>query len=167
MPAATIGVGAQLDSALRRAFSDASIRLKPDTRMTDVVEALGAMGVTAELEDGNILMLRQGTTELHTVKALRNFVAMPQHEKFIVVEGQHPYTWSLQKKVEYLRTHTAEEYRTLCQSPVLEAGVRVLDANMSREDYDNLTTKEKVQFIREFGAGGVRLVMSKPRKATK
>lgn len=164
MTTATIGTTGALDNALRRAFSDASIRLQPDCRMTDVCAALQTMGVIAELQD-NVLVLRQDTTELHTTKALRSFAAMPQHERFIVKQGQHPSTWTRQQKVEYLKTHSDDDYRRLIQSPVLQSGVRTLDANMSREDYEQLTRAEKVAFVREFGPEGISRVMSKPRKA--
>lgn len=166
MSTATITVGAALDSALRREFSNASIRLRPETRMTDVIASLSKMGVVAELQD-DVLVLRQERTQMHTTLALRTWAKMKEHEQFIVVEGQHPYQWSREKKIEFLRTHSDDEYRALIQQPVLDSGVKVLDANMSREDYDRLTTKEKVLFVKTFGEAGVRRVMSKPRKAAK
>ena len=164
MSTATITVGAGLDSALRREFSNASIRLAPDARMTDIIAALQSMGVTASLTDG-VVVLDQAGTQMHTTLALRNFAKMPQHERFIVKQGQHPRTWTTKEKSEYISKNGLEKYEQLISGPVLDAGVRVLDANMDRQSYENLTTRERVQFIREFGEEGVRRVMSKPRKA--
>jgi hypothetical protein len=120
------------------------------------------MGVTVEIEDG-VLVLRQGATEMHTVKALRGFAQRPEHAKFFVIAGQHPSSWSSKQKVEFLASHSDDEYRALIQTAVLDAGVKVLDPNMSRADYQNLTRKEKVQFIREFGDGAVGRILGKAK----
>jgi hypothetical protein len=157
MPA-TIGTTAELDRAMRRAFSDASVRLKPDAQITDIVAALTALGINTEIIDG-VLCLSQGVTQMNTALALRNFAQRPEHEKFFVQQGAHPSTWSTEKKIEYLKTHSDEEYRTLLQQPVLESGVRVLDPNMSKTAYKNLTRAEKVQFIREFGSDATARIM--------
>jgi len=162
MSAATIGVTAGIDSALRRAFSEASVRVAPDTRMTDIIAALTALGITATIEDA-VLVLRQGETNFNTSLALRNFAKRPEHAKFFVSEGAHPKAWSDKKKIEYLRTHTDAEYRALLQSPVLEAGVKVLDPNMSRKDYEGLTRAERIAFISEFGSDAVGLIFQKAK----
>ena len=157
-----LGTSSAIDSAIRRGFSEASVRVAPETRITDIVAALGTMGVTAEIQDG-VLVLAQSGTEMHTVKALRNFAARPENTKFFVQEGQHPSQWSTKKKIEFLSTHSDDEYRRLVQSPVLEAGVRTLDPNMSKGDYLNLTRKEKMQFIAEFGSDAVGHVLGKAK----
>jgi len=162
MSTAALGVTAGIDSALRKGFSEASVRLAPETRITDVIAALTAMGVSAAVEDG-LLVLSQGDTQMHTGKALRNFAAKPEHTKFFVAEGSHPSQWSQQKKVEYLRTHTDEDYRKLVQSPALEAGVKTMDPNMSKAEYLALTRQEKLAFIREFSDKAVSKIMAKAK----
>lgn len=158
-----IGTTAAIDSALRRGFSEASVRVAPTTRMTDVISALETMGVTVAVDDG-LLVLAQGATEMHTARALRSFAQRPEHEKFFVVEGSHPSQWSTQKKLDFLSTHSADDYAHLCHAPVLDAGVKTLDANMSRADYANLTRQEKLAFIAEFGPQGVERVMGQKSK---
>ena len=149
------------DSALRRAFSDASVRLQPTTRITDIVAALETLGVTATVEDG-LLVLKQGSTEMSTNRALRYFAARPEHSSFFVLTTADPKTWTVGQKTEYLRTHSAEEFGRLCLQPVLDAGIKTLDANMSRADYSKLTRAEKQAFIREYGDEGVSRVFGKP-----
>ncbi len=158
----TIGAPKTIDSALRRAFSEASIRVHPDTRMTDVLAAFEAMGITTEIQDG-VLVLRQDQTSFNTSLALRSFANRPENAKFFVLETSDPKTWTAAKKVEYLRTHTADEFGRLCSQPVIEAGVKVLDVNMSRSDYENLTRKERVAFISEFGADSVSRIFRKAK----
>jgi hypothetical protein len=157
---ATIAVSASVDSALRRAFSEASVRLQPDCKMTDVIDALKAMGIGVEVQDG-VLVLQQGSTSFNTSLALRNFSKRPENVAFFVVDGAHPSQWSKERKIEYLRTHTDEQYRALIQSPVLDAGVKTMDPNMSRADYSNLTRSEKIAFLREFGSDAASRIMQK------
>jgi len=156
-------ITAQVDSALRRGFSEASVRLDPETRITDVLASLETLGITATIQDG-VLLLAQGQTQMNTSLALRSFSQRPEFAKFFVQEGQHPYQWSKEKKLDYLSKHSAEEYRALVQRPVLEAGLKVLDPNMSRKDYESLTRQERIQFIREYGANAVSNVMAKAAK---
>lgn len=160
--ATQIGTSAAIDSALRRGFSEASVRLQPDTRMTDVIAALGTIGVTVEVQDG-VLVLAQGSTMMNTALALRNFAARPEHTKFFVQHNNDPRKWTLKEKAEYLNDHTVDEYQRLCTGPVLDAGIKTLDANMSRADYAQLTRAEKSAFISEFGIAGVESVMGKKK----
>ena len=157
-----LGTTGAIDSALRRAFSEASVRVAPDARTTDIIAALAALGVTATVQDG-VLILAQGETTMHTVLALRGFASKPENAKFFVVAGQHPATWSRRQKVEYLASHSDEDYRRLIQTPALEAGVRVLDPNMSKSEYALLTRAERVSFIREFGDGAVSHILGKTK----
>ena len=78
-----------------------------------------------------------------------------------VIDGAHPSQWSKERKIEYLSTHTDEQYRALIQSPVLDAGVKTMDPNMSRKDYSNLTRSEKIAFLREFGSDAASRIMQK------
>lgn len=162
MPA-MIGTTARIDSVLRRAFSEASVRLRPDAKVTDIVEALKLMGIAVEVQDG-VLVLQQGATSFNTSLALRNFAKRPEHEKFFVQEGAHPSQWSTERKIEFLRTHSDEEFRNLLQTPVLNAGIRTMDPNMSRKDYSNLTRAEKIMFIREYGADAARHIVLEKTK---
>jgi hypothetical protein len=131
--------------------------------MTDIIGALKVMGIEVGLTDG-VLTLQQGTTQFNTSLALRNFSARPEHAKFFVLETADPKTWTLAKKAAFLRTHTADEYAKLCRGPVLEAGIKVLDCNMSRSDYENLTRPEKVAFLSEFGDEAARRIMGQKAK---
>jgi hypothetical protein len=162
MPTATISITASVDSALRKAFSEASVRLLPETQMSAIITGLENMGVKVSVEDG-LLVLAQGETVMHTGKALRTLATKPEFKRFFVQEGQHPAQWSTEKKIEYLRTHSDEEYRTLIQSPVLESGIRTMDPNMSRKDYGQLTRSERMAFIREFGDDAVRRIFQKTK----
>jgi hypothetical protein len=157
---ATVSVTASVDSALRRAFSEASVRLMPTAMMSSIIAALKGLGIEVETID-NVLCLSQGATQMNTSLALRNFAKRAEYAEFFVQENGHPKTWSQEKKIAYLRDHTDEQYRALFQAPVLEAGVRTLDPNMSKKAYLQLTTQEKMQFVREFGETGVRQVFSK------
>ena len=159
MPAA-IAVSATVDSALRRAFSEASVRLQPDALMSSLIAALEGLGIKVEITDG-VLCLSQGQTQMNTSLALRNFSKRPENVAFFVIDGAHPSQWSKERKIEYLSTHTDEQYRALIQSPVLDAGVRTMDPNMSRKDYSNLTRSEKIAFLREFGSDAASRIMQK------
>lgn len=161
MPA-TIGISSSVDSALRKGFSEASVRPKPDAQMSALVAALENMGVTVSVEDG-LLVLAQGATTMHTGKALRTLATKPEFKDFFVQEGQHPSTWTTEKKIEYLRAHSDTEYGKLCATPVLESGLRTLDPNMSKTDYENLTRAERIQFIREYGSDAVGRIHQKSK----
>lgn len=160
MSTATIGVTAGVDSAMRRGFSEASVRLQPEAKISEIITALGTLGVTAAVEDG-LLILRQDTTELHTHKALRSFAARPEFAKFFVLSSDDPKTWTVAEKTKFIRQFGADAYGKRCAAPVLEAGIRTLDPNMSRTEYLKLTTRERIAFIREFGDDAVRKVMQK------
>jgi hypothetical protein len=112
------------------------------------------------VQDG-VLVLSQLGTEMHTIKALRTFASKPENAKFFVIDGAHPSQWSTKKKIEYLSDHTDDEFRALVQSPVLEAGIRTLDPNMSAADYKKLTRSEKIAFIAEYGDLAVSRVIGK------
>lgn len=155
---ATIAVTASRDSALRRAFSEASVRLQPAALMSSVLAALEGLGIKAEITDG-ILCLSQGATQMNTALALRNFAKRTEFAAFFVLENDHPKTWTLEHKMRYIAEHGDEKYRTLWQSPVLEAGIRTMDPNMSRLDYANLTRQEKIAFLREFGSDAASRIM--------
>jgi hypothetical protein len=158
MSTATIGITGELDSALRRGFSDAGVRLQPETKTSEIVAALTTLGLTIEIQDG-ILLLQQGSTQMNTSLALRNFSTRPEHAKFFVLRGDHPSSWSKEDKVKYLRTHSADEYARLCRSQALDPGIKVLDPNMSAKDYRQLTRQERMQFIALYGADAVSRVM--------
>jgi hypothetical protein len=128
--------------------------------MSSLIAALQGLGIEVGVEDG-VLVMRQGTTEFNTSLALRNFSQKGEFAEFFVVEGAHPSQWSTTKRIEYLRTHSDDQYRALLQAPALEAGIKVLDPNMPKNDYVRLTRAEKVQFIREFGDEAARRIMGK------
>jgi hypothetical protein len=161
MPAA-IAVTASVDLALRRAFSEASVRLQPTALMSSVIAALQGMGIEVAITD-NILVMRQGQTEFNTSLALRNFSKRPEFAAFFVLENDHPKTWTDEHKIKYIAEHGDEKYRTLWQSPVLESGVRVLDPNMPFSDYENLTRSERIAFIREYGSDAVGRIHQKSK----
>lgn len=156
--AATIAVTASVDSALRRAFSEASVRLQPTAMMSSLIAALQGLGIELSIQD-NVLVMRQGQTEFNTSLALRNFSRRPEFASFFVLENDHPKTWTLEHKMKYIAEHGDEKYRTLWQSPVLESGIRTMDPNMSRADYSNLTRQEKIAFLREFGSDAASRIM--------
>jgi len=156
MPA-TISISASVDSALRLAFSQASDRVKPETLMSSVIAALQGLGIKVEITDG-VLCLAQGETQMNPMLALRNFSKRPENAEFFVIEGSHPKQWSTEKKIEFLRNHSDEEYRKLVQEPVLEAGIKTMDPNMSRKAYEGLTRFERMTFIREYGDDAVRRI---------
>jgi hypothetical protein len=116
---ATIAVTASVDSALRRAFSEASVRLLPTARMSSLIAALQGLGIEVGVED-NVLVLKQGQTEFNTSLALRSFSAKPEVAEFFVQEGAHPRQWTREKTLKYLATHSEAEYRALLQAPALE-----------------------------------------------
>lgn len=162
MSQATIGVTGAVDTALRRAFSEASVRVKDDTKLSDVLAAMKTLGIECTVEDG-LLMLKQGDTELHTHKALRNFSKRPECARFFVLATDDPRTWTMQQRIEFVRLHGADAYGKLLVKPVLDGGIRTLDPNMSRTDYLNLTLKEKTLFLREYGDEAARNIMRKAK----
>lgn len=159
---ATIATGAALDRGLRKGFSDAGIRIAPDTTMTAVLEAFKALGITVELQD-DILVIAQGGTEFNSARALRGFAAKPEHAKFFILQTGDPRSWTTEQKVEYLKTHNDSDYRRLIQSEPITVGVGALDANMSKADYLRLTRREKLDFISEFGTLAVSRVMARAK----
>jgi hypothetical protein len=159
---ANFGASAQVDSALRRAFSEASVRLQPDCKISAVVEALKTLGLTVEVTDG-LLVLSQGTTTMHTALALRSLTTKPEFKQFFVLSTDDPKTWTVTERTAFITKNGGEAYRKLICAPVLEAGLKVLDANMSRTDYGHLTRAEKIQFITEFGSGAVSAIMKKAK----
>jgi len=161
MPAA-IAVSAAVDTALRKGFSEASVRLKPDTKISDIVKALEALGLTVAIQDGTLVM-SQGSTTMHTTLALRSLTAKPEFAPFFVLETLDPKTWTNARKMAYVTEHGSDAFGKLCSQPVVEAGIKVLDANMGRADYSNLTRSEKLQFIREYGDAAVQRIFQKEK----
>jgi hypothetical protein len=155
-----LGTTAQLDAALRRGFSEVSARPKPETKMTDVIAALAALGVTAELDEG-LLVLKQDDKVFNVALCLRGFAAKPENAKFFVTAADDPKTWSAAMRTKYISEHGPDAWGRLVNGKALEPAVKVLDRNMSRADYLSLTTKEKLAFIAEFDADAVSAVMGK------
>ncbi|MGD1025247.1 MAG: hypothetical protein ABR880_20880 [Candidatus Sulfotelmatobacter sp.] len=156
MPA-TISVSSSIDSALRKAFSEASVRLQPAALMSSLIAALESLGLTVSMQDG-VLVLSQGSTTMHTVLALRELTRKPEFAQFFILSTDDPKTWTTAQKVEYVRKNGEEAYGKLCCTPVIEAGIKVLDPNMSRKDYEQLTRFERMNFIREYGDDAVRRI---------
>ena len=161
MPA-TIGIAASVDNALRRAFSEASVRLKPETKISDIVKALEALGLTVAIQDG-ILVMSQGSTTMHTTLALRSLTTKPEFAPFFVLETLDPKTWTNARKMAYVTEHGSDAYGKLCSAPVIEAGIKVLDPNMTLTDYENLTRAERIAFIREYGSDAVGRIHQKSK----
>jgi len=46
---------------------------------------------------------------------------------------------------------------------VIEAGIKVLDPNMTLTDYENLTRAERIAFIREYGSDAVGRIHQKSK----
>lgn len=161
MPA-TISVSSSVDSALRRAFSEASVRLQPDALMSSIIAALEGLGIEISIQD-DVLVMQQGATQMNTSLALRNFAKRPEYAQFFVLEGNHPTQWSREKKIEFLKTHSDEEFRAMLQAPVLEQGIKCLDPNMSRQSYEQLTRSERMQFIKEYGSDAVGRIYQKTK----
>jgi hypothetical protein len=157
---ATIGTPAELDRILRKNFSDCGIRIAPDTRMTDVLEAFKAIGVAVVVEDG-FLVLSQGGTVFHTAQALKGFATKAENANFFVLQTGDPKSWTREQKVAYLRTHNDSDYRRLIQQGPISPNIGALDANMSKSDYLKLTRQEKLAFISEFKDDAVRQIMGK------
>jgi hypothetical protein len=61
----------------------------------------------------------------------------------------------------YIAEHGTDEWGKLCSQPVIEAGIKTMDPNMSKADYRALTRSERIAFIREFGDGAVSRIMQK------
>jgi hypothetical protein len=154
---------AQLDSLLRRGFSEAGARPKPETTMTQVIEALTTLGVTASVDDG-LLILKRDNTVFHTGQCLRGFVARPEFAKFFVTEADDPRNWTNAMKMQFIKEFGADAWARKSNSTALAPTVKVLDVNMSKADYENLTRSERVQFIKEFGADAVSRIFIGKRK---
>jgi hypothetical protein len=160
--AATIGTTAELDSALRRGFSEISVRPKPETKMTDVITALATHGVTAEMEDG-ILVLKQGDNMFNTAMCLRGLASKAANSALFVTAADNPHDWTTKMKMDFIRENGADAWGRRANGPVLIPAIGVLDPNMSRTDYKNLTREEKIQFIREYGDIAVSRIMQKAK----
>lgn len=158
--ATQVTVNAALDSALRRGLSEAGARPKPETTMTQIVEALAATGVTAELLDG-ILVLRQEQTQFNVAMALKGFAAKPENVRFFVTENDNPKNWTPEMRTKYIRENGPDAWARLANGKPLQPAVKVLDRNMGRADYAQLTRQEKLDFIREFGVSAVEKILGR------
>jgi hypothetical protein len=155
-----IKVSAALDAALRRAFSDAGVRVAPSATMTEVVSRFNALGISCEMQDG-CLVLKQDEREFSTALACKGFAARAENVALFITEKTSTQEWTRTQKSEYIAKHGLDAWENRLNAPQLDPGVRVLDRNMSRKDYLNLTRTERVAFITEFGAGAVSHVMGK------
>jgi hypothetical protein len=155
-----IKVTAALDAALRRAFSDAGVRVAPSATMTDVVGKFNALGISAEVQDG-CLVLKQDTREFNVALACKSFAAKPENAALFITEKNDAREWTGKQKSDYIAANGYDAWQRKITAPQLEPGVKVLDRNMSRKDYLNLTRTERVQFIGAFGAGAVAHIMGK------
>jgi hypothetical protein len=157
---AILGTTAQLDSALRRGFSEVGARPKPETKMTDVIAGLNSLGVTAEMDAG-LLILKQGDTVFNSGLCLRGLAARAEFAHLFVTHADNPHNWTTEMKMQFIREHGADAWARKANGPVLTPTVGVLDQNMSYADYQNLTRQERVAFIREFGDLAVSRIMQK------
>jgi hypothetical protein len=155
-----IKVSAALDAALRRAFSDAGVRVAPSATMTEVVSRFNALGISCEVQDG-VLVLSQDTRQFNVALACKGFAAKPENAALFVTEQTSTREWNGKQKSAYIAAHGYEAWEAKLNAPQLDPGVKVLDANMSRKDYENLTRSERVRFIDAFGYGAVRVIMGK------
>jgi hypothetical protein len=162
MSTATIGMSAALDQAIRQGFSDARVRIAPDAKLADILQALEAMGVQCSVEDG-FLVMTQGATPMHTALALKTFASKPENARFFILEGSHPSTWSTSSKTKYIAEHGADAYAKLLHQPK-EAGIGVMSLDLTRAQYLSLTRAEKQAFIAAYGAEGVGRVMARKAK---
>jgi len=110
MPA-TIAVSASLDSALRKGFSEASVRVRPDTQMSAIVAALENMGLTVAIQDGTLVM-SQGSTTMHTTLALRSLTTKPEFKDFFVLETSDPKTWTNERKMAFIRENGQDAWES-------------------------------------------------------
>lgn len=155
-----IKVTAALDAALRRAFSEAGVRVAPSGTMTAVVAAFNGMGISAEVQDG-CLVLKQDTREFNVALACKAFAAKPENAALFVTEQNPASEWTGKQKSDFIAQHGYDAWQRKISGPRLAPGVKVLDQNMSRKDYESLTRAERVQFISAFGAGAVAHIMGK------
>ena len=130
--------------------------------MSSVIAALQGMGIEVRIHGQLGLVMSQGQTQFNTSLALRNFSKRPENAAFFVLENDHPSTWT-EHKIKFIAQNGDEKYRTLWQSPVLEAGVRTMDPNMTKTDYENLTRAERIAFIREYGSDAVGRIHQKSK----
>jgi len=157
-----IKVTAALDSALRRAFSDAGVRVAPSATMTDVVARFNAMGISCEVESGCLVLL-QDSRQFNVALACKAFSAKPENASLFITENTDTGEWTQKQKSEFISKHGYEAWHARVTGPQLEAGVRVLDANMEKRDYLSLTRSEKMNFINEFGYGAVTAIMGRKK----
>jgi hypothetical protein len=157
-----IKVTGALDSALRRAFSDAGIRLRPEAQTTAIVERFNALGISCEVQDG-VLVLSQDNRQFNTSLACKGFAAKPENADLFVTAQSNPKEWNAQEKSAYISKNGYAAFEQLVTGKQLDASVKVLDANMSRKDYENLTRKERCAFIAEYGYSAVSVIMGRKR----
>jgi hypothetical protein len=155
-----IKTSAALDAALRRAFSEAGVRVAPSATMTDVVSRFNALGISAEVQDG-CLVLKQDTREFNVALACKSFAAKPENAALFITEQTSTREWTGKQKSEFIAKYGYNAWENRLNAPQLDPGVKVLDRNMTRKDYLNLTRTERVHFIGAFGAGAVAHIMGK------
>jgi hypothetical protein len=92
-----IKVTSALDSALRRAFSEAGVRVAPHATMTEVVSKFNALGISCEVQDG-VLVLSQDTRQFNVALACKAFAAKPENAALFVTERNDPREWNGKQK---------------------------------------------------------------------
>jgi len=136
----TVTISPALDLALRQAIAQCRLRLTPQARSSEIIARLESFGVTASLNLG-MLELSQNGAPVNTVTVLTS-LATKAPEFFISADNGNPKTWNREQKVEYLKTHSYQEYELLCSGTQQRADV-ALDPQMTAEEWHTLDWQSK------------------------
>lgn len=156
----TVTITPALDLALRQAIAQCRLRLTPLARSSEIITRLETFGITASLNLG-MLELSQNGAPVNTVTVLTS-LAQKAPEFFITATGD-PKTWTREQKIDYLRTHSAEEYEMLCAGKQQRADV-ALDPQMTVEEWRTLDWQSKNLMIKTYDPKVIALIQARHKR---
>jgi hypothetical protein len=108
-----------------------------------------------------MLELSQNGAPVNTVTVLTS-LAQKAPEFFITATGD-PKTWTREQKIDYLRTHSAEEYEMLCAGKQQRADV-ALDPQMTVEEWRTLDWQSKNLMIKTYDPKVIALIQARHKR---
>jgi hypothetical protein len=143
------------DSALRNAFAQLGVRVAPEAKTSEMVTQLKEQFQIEACVDAGVLTLRQNGAIISTGTALRAFTEKaPQH--FVLAGGLVRSAADLRdagtpegtrQRVELIKARGLKGFTDVIAAPQLRPGV-VASREMSKADWMNLTTHEKVEALK-------------------
>lgn len=153
---------AELLAACEHTLSNHNLRCKVGIDIGTVLDTLTANGVTAEAAFGQLALTQNGTPAhsavlMEALAKQRTELFFPRTTEAVTSRDQ----LDRQGKVEYIRTHTEQEWRDLPQTAATDQVVVLDPARMTKKQWLSLDRKTRVDLSGQWGEKIVGSIMAR------